>query len=407
MKTQNIQLSKLENNTGQVKGLPKNPRLIKDDRYRKLVKSIQDLPEMLELRELLVYPFGKKYVIIGGNMRFKALSELKFTEAPCKVIDANISLEKLKEIAIKDNVGFGADDWGLLADEWNVGKLADWGMEIPEFKNNIQAEDDNFEIPNPGVIKKSIKLGDVIEIGNHRLVCGDSTKEADVKLLMNGKQADCVVTDPPYNVDYVGKTKKALKIENDKMGDEPFYQFLLAVYKNLFQAMRPGAPIYVFHPDIEVLNFVGAFKKVDFKMHQILIWLKNSMVMGRKDYHSKHEPILYGWKEGAGHKWYSDRKQTTILEFDRPSRNAEHPTMKPVKLIAYLIANSAKKGDIVLDLFGGGGSTMVACEQLGCISYNAELDPKYCQVIIDRMQNLTPSIVVKVNGKPYKSLHKK
>lgn len=198
-----------------------------------------------------------------------------------------------------------------------------------------------------------------------------------------------LITDPPYNVDYTGKTKDALTIENDSMSDKDFRKFLYTAFNAADGVMKEGAVFYIWHADSEGYNFRGACLDNDWQVRECLIWNKSSMVLGRQDYHWKHEPCLYGWKSGAAHKWYNDRSQTTVLNFNKPSRNGEHPTMKPVELFAYQIKNSSKKGDIVLDIFGGSGTTLVACEQLDRICYTMELDPKYCDVIIKRWENLT------------------
>jgi site-specific DNA-methyltransferase (adenine-specific) len=222
---------------------------------------------------------------------------------------------------------------------------------------------------------------------------------------MNGERWDLIVTDPPYNVAYEGKTKDALTIQNDRMTDSNFIQFLTDYFKTALLNTKKGGGIYVFFADMELRNFVNAFLDGGFKLSQQLIWLKQSMVMGRKDYHCKHEPILYGWYEGEAHNWYSDRKQTTILEFDRPQRNGEHPTMKPIQLLSYLITNSSKSGDLIGDGFLGSGSTMVASHQLKRKCYGMELDPKYCDVIIRRMIKLDPTLVIKRNGEVTKEFN--
>jgi site-specific DNA-methyltransferase (adenine-specific) len=211
-----------------------------------------------------------------------------------------------------------------------------------------------------------------------------------------------MITDPPYNVNYEGGTKEALKIHNDSMSNSDFYKFLKDFYSESSKVMRNGASLYVWHASSEIVNFATAFIEAGFLLKQQLIWVKNSMVMGRQDYQWKHEPCLYGWKDGAAHNWYSDRKQTTVINFDKPNRNGEHPTMKPIGLFAYQIQNSSKKGDEVMDPFGGSGTTMVACEQLGRKARVIEYDPKYCQVIVDRMRKLDPTLVIKKNGKVIK-----
>jgi site-specific DNA-methyltransferase (adenine-specific) len=220
-------------------------------------------------------------------------------------------------------------------------------------------------------------------------MCGDSTSIDEMEKLTNKNLVDMWLTDPPYNVAYEGKTKDALKIQNDEMDDNSFRQFLRDAYTAADSVMKSGAVFYIWHADSEGYNFRGAAVDAGWKVRQCLIWKKQTMVMGRQDYHWKHEPCLYGWKDGAGHLWAADRKQTTILEFDRPSRNAEHPTMKPVSLFEYQMLNNTKGGDIVLDSFGGSGTTMLAAEKNGRHAYLMELDPKYCDVIIRRWQDFT------------------
>lgn len=214
-----------------------------------------------------------------------------------------------------------------------------------------------------------------------------------------GGIADLWLTDPPYNVAYQGKTKDALTIQNDEMDDESFRRFLVSAYSAADSVLKEGAAFYIWHADSEGFNFRGACRDVGWKVRECLIWSKNTFVLGRQDYQWQHEPCLYGWKDGAAHNWYSDRSQTTILEFDRPNRNAEHPTMKPVGLFQYLIGNSTKRGDIVLDSFGGSGTTLIACEQTGRSARILELDPCYCDVIIERWQNLTGQRAVRESDK--------
>ena len=377
----------------EIKPNPNNPRLIKDHKFKQLVKSIQDFPQMLELRPIVI---DENNMVLGGNMRLKACLEAGLTDVP--VIHANnLSEEKKKEFIVKDNVGYGEWDWDDLANNWDAEQLTEWGLDIPNFElGKIEAEDDGFDMPDE--VKTDIVLGDFFLIGPHKLLCGSSTEIDNWAKVMEDKLADLVVTDPPYNVAYVGKTKDALTIENDKMTDEQFYKFLLDFYSALAAYTRGGGGWYVWHADSEGANFRRAMNESGIMVKQCLIWVKNSMVMGRQDYQWKHEPCLYGWKEGAAHSWYSDRKQTTILEFNRPTRNAEHPTMKPIELISYQINNSSKQGDIVADAFLGSGTTMIASHQTNRICYGMELDPKYCQVIVDRMRKLDPTLEIKKNG---------
>lgn len=266
--------------------------------------------------------------------------------------------------------------------------MSDFGFdELIDDCEDINFGEEEDEIPE---IKKetNIKYGDIYILGNHYLMCGDATKENDVNRLCNGNKMDLLITDPPYNVNYEGKTKEKLKIKNDKMSDDTFRQFLRDSFINADLNMKSGAVFYIWHADSEGYNFRGACQDIGWKIRECLIWCKNNLVLGRQDYQWQHEPCLYGWKDGT-HKWCSDRKQTTILNFDKPQRNGENPTMKPVELFEYQIKNNTEKGDLVLDLFGGSGTSIVACENSKRKCFTMELDPLYCDVIINRWQNLT------------------
>ena len=375
-----------------VKNNPNNPRLVKDDKFKKLVKSIQDFPEMLDKRPIIV---NEDMIVLGGNMRLKACNEAGLKEVPI-IVAEDWNEEQQRAFIIKDNLGYGEWDWDIIANEWDAEELNEWGLDIPNYEGvELDAVDDDYEVPEDGV-ETDIVLGDLFEIGEHRLLCGDSTQTDTFEKLMQGEFADMVVTDPPYNVNYEGSN--GLKIENDNMSKNDFYQFLYDFYTSCNSFLKNGGAWYVWHADLEGMNFRKAFQDAGIKLSSTLIWNKNSLVMGRSDYHWKHEPCLYGWKEGESHKWYSDRKQTTVIEWDKPLRNGEHPTMKPIGLFAYQIENSSKQGDIVIDAFGGSGTTMVACEQLKRKARVIEYDPKYCQVIIDRMRKLDSSLVIKKNG---------
>ena len=265
--------------------------------------------------------------------------------------------------------------------------LDSWELEF--FKDNtVDPQCDEDEAPEPPA-EPVTRRGDIYQLGKHKLICGDSTIVDDVQKLMGEDRADMVWTDPPYNVAYEGKTKDALKIQNDEMSTENFYQFLYDAYSNMLMFTKPGGAIYVAHADSEGMNFRKAMVDSGWMIKQCLIWVKQSLVMGRQDYHWKHEPILYGWAPGASHSWYADRKQTTVLEFNRPSRNAEHPTMKPIELIEYCLTNSCAPRGLVLDLFGGSGSTLIACEKSGRRAALVELDPRYCDVIVARWEKYT------------------
>lgn len=399
METKRIKLTDLVLNEGQIAGLPTNPRQWTKKELDKLKKSLQETPELLEARGILVYPWEGKYLVLGGNMRLSALKALKAKDAPCIVFPEDTPIDKLKEVVIKDNGSFGEWDFDSLANEWGDLPLTDWGVPAWETDksdalSSEDAVDDDF---NESEVQESVcKMGDIWLLGEHRLMCGDSTNPEDISKLMNGELADLWLTDPPYNVSYEGGTKEKLTIENDNMGDDEFREFLIASYAAANANMRGGAAFYIWHADSEGYNFRAACREVGWKVRECLIWQKNTMVLGRQDYQWKHEPCLYGWKDGASHNWYSDRKQTTLLVFDRPTRNAEHPTMKPIPLIAYQMCNSTKPGDLVLDSFGGSGTTMIAAEQMGRRARLMELDPHYCDVIIARWEKLTGKEAVRV-----------
>lgn len=382
-----------------IKANPNNPRVIKDDKFKKLVKSISEFPKMMELRPMVI---NADNIVLGGNMRLKALKELKYKDIPDEWVKRaeDLTEEEQRRFIIADNVGFGEHDWEMLQAEWDIEELSDWGLDMPVFENTeevLEAEEDDFDVPEGG-IETDIIQGDIFEIGEHRLLCGDSTQTDTFEKIMQGELADMVVTDPPYNVAYEGKTKDALTIQNDSMSNDSFYQFLYDFYSALTTAVKKGGAIYVWHASSEIINFGKAMVDAGWLLKQQLIWVKNTMVMGRQDYQWKHEPCLYGWLAGGSHNWYSDRKQTTVINFDKPQRNGEHPTMKPIGLFAYQIENSSKVGDIVIDAFGGSGTTMVACEQLKRKARVIEFDPKYVEVIVQRMRKLDPTLVIKKNG---------
>jgi site-specific DNA-methyltransferase (adenine-specific) len=349
---------------------------------------------MLELRPIVV---DSNMVVLGGNMRLKASIAAGLKEVDILIAD-QLTDEQKAEFIIKDNVGFGEWDWDLLANEWDVDALTEWGLELP-FDNTpvLEAEEDDYEMPSE--IQTNIVLGDLIEIGQHRLLCGDSTDSDQVARLMDGEKADMCHTDPPYNINYEGGSKKREKIANDKLEDFP--KFLYDVYTTISTALKNGGAIYVWHASSETHNFIQQFLNAGFLFKSYIVWNKNNSTFGRSDYHWKHEPCIYGWLDGDSHSWYGDRKQTTVWDIERPSRSDEHPTMKPIPLCSKPIENSSKVGDIVLDSFLGSGSTMVAAHQLNRKCYGMELDPKYCQVIVDRMQKLEPTLEIKINGKPY------
>jgi site-specific DNA-methyltransferase (adenine-specific) len=283
---------------------------------------------------------------------------------------------------------------------YDIEKFKEYGGVVPKELFKKDAVDDNFDVPTEG-FDTDIKRGDIFDIGPHRLLCGDATNEKDYQLLFGDRPADLVQTDPPYNVSYVGKTKDKLKIKNDRQSDVDFYKFLFDFFSAQILHTKAGGAWYVWHADSEGHNFRRAMVDAGVELKQCLIWVKNQLVMGRQDYHWQHEPCLYGWKSGAAHFWGNDRKQTTIMEFDKPSRSDKHPTMKPIPLIAYQIQNSSKEGDLVSDPFLGSGTTMVACEQISRVCWGMEIDPRYCQVILERMLAQNPNLKITKNGEEY------
>jgi len=333
----------------------------------------------------------KDYGIIAGHGRLLAAKEEGMTEVPCVFADHLTEAQK-KAYIIADNrmaLDAGWDEELLRVeiealqaeafdlaltgfDEKELSKLFDGGNDI---------EDDNFDADEE--LKKPVfsKVGDVWRLGRHRLVCGDSTKAETYEILMEGKKANLVVTDPPYNVNYEGT---AGKIQNDNMASEKFFDFLFDAFSNMEKVMADDASIYVFHADTEGLNFRKAFEAAGFYLSGCCIWKKPSLVLGRSPYQWIHEPCLFGWKKSGKHQWYSDRKQTTVWEFEKSKKNTDHPTMKPIPLLSYPIANSSMSNTIVLDPFGGSGSTLIACEQMDRSCYTIELDEKYCDVIVRR-----------------------
>ena len=375
----------------EVKLNPNNPRIIKDDKFIKLVQSIKDFPEMLNIRPIVV---NKDMIILGGNMRYKACKEAGLKQIPIIVTD--LSEEKQREFLIKDNTSGGEWDWEVLANEWDAEELDAWGLDVPDFGKELEAEEDDFEAPEGG-IETDIVLGDLFEIGEHRLLCGDSTDSDAVAKLMDGQKADMVFTDPPYNVAYEGGSKKRDAIANDKIDN--FYQFLYDTYINCYLIMKDGAPIYVAHSELERINFTLAFLDAGFKFSSLICWVKNNSTFSmNKDYKQKHEPILYGWKQGGNHTWVGGNCEDTVWEIKRPSKSELHPTMKPIELCERGIKNSSNQNAIVYEPFTGSGSTMVAAHQLNRKCYGMELDPKYCDVIVNRMKKLDETLIIKKNG---------
>lgn len=382
----------------------RNARTHSDEQVARIAASIQEFgwtnPILID---------GSKG-IIAGHGRVLAARKLGLEKVPTIELSGLTEAQKRAYILADNRLALDAG-WDeemlklefaeLEKEGFELSKTGFSDEEIREMMADLDREVDgveDVETPEPPKNPKT-KRGGVWILGTHRLMCGDSTSVEDVQEVMGGVLADLWLTDPPYSVAYQGKTKDALTIQNDEMDDESFRCFLVSAYSAADSVLKEGAAFYIWHADSEGFNFRGACRDVGWKVRECLIWSKNTFVLGRQDYQWQHEPCLYGWKDGAAHHWYSDRSQTTILEFDRPNRNAEHPTMKPVGLFQYLIGNSTKPGDIVLDSFGGSGTTLIACEQSGRSARILELDPCYCDVIIERWQNLTGQRAVRESDK--------
>ena len=328
--------------------------------------------------------------VVGGHQRLKVLMDMGMTEVDCVVVAMDEDKEKALNIALNKISG----DWDkdrlalLIADlqgaDFDVSLTGFEPAEIDDlFKDTLKdgVKDDDFDVGAELEKPTMTKPGDIWTLGRHCLICGDSTKAETYDLLMGSTKANLVITDPPYNVNYEGS---AGKIKNDNMADEAFYNFLLDAYTQMHSAMADDASIYVFHADTEGLNFRRAFADAGFYLSGCCIWKKQSLVLGRSPYQWQHEPCLYGWKKNGKHQWYTGRKETTIWEFDKPKKNGDHPTMKPIPLLVYPIMNSSMSNSVVLDPFGGSGSTLIACEQTDRICYTIELDEKFCDVIVKR-----------------------
>lgn len=335
----------------------------------------------------------KDNVIIAGHTRIKACKKLGISDVPCIIAD-DLSEDQIRAFRLADNRASELADWDLdkLKVEFdNIELDLDlFGFEELEKKLGDDPEDDNFDESEVLTDNPYSQKGDIFELNEHRLMCGDSTDAEVVKTLTNGKIVDMIFTDPPYNVDYEGST--GMKIQNDKQKDSDFLTFLSKAFTNMADQLKAGGVVYCCHADTEGLNFRTAFKGAGLKLSECLVWVKNSLVLGRQDYHWRHEPILYGWKEGESHYFAEDRTQDTVWEYNKPKANDLHPTMKPIPLVARAINNSSRKGEVVLDLFGGSGTTLIACEELKRKSLIMELDERYVDVIVKRYCRLKNSL---------------
>jgi site-specific DNA-methyltransferase (adenine-specific) len=391
----------------EVRPYEKNPR-----KNAEAVKYVKASIEKFGFKVPIVIDSNR--VVVCGHTRLMAAKSLGMAEVPC-IMASDLTDEQIKAFRLADNKVGEFAEWddsllgAELSDIASMGDIdmGDFGFDLSEFDNigmDEKTEVEEDEVPEE--VEPVCKKGEIWLLGDHRLMCGDSTDAEQVAKLMDGEKADLWLTDPPYNVEIVGgshaisaeerKKLGKLTIQNDKMDSDTFFQFLHNAFNAAVQVMKDGASFYIWFASREYVNFELALNSVGLQVRQELIWNKNSLVMGRQDYQWKHEPCLYGWKDGASHNWYGDRKQTTIIDWDRPTKSEDHPTMKPVGLFGYQIQNSSKEGDIILDSFGGSGTTIVACEQIGRKARLMELDPHYCDVIIARWEKLTGQKAVKL-----------
>jgi DNA modification methylase len=370
----NIQVVKISD----IKPNPNNPRIIKDDKFKKLVASIREFPKMLEIRPIVV---NDDMIVLGGNMRLKAIKELGLTEAPVIKI-SDLTDEQQRQFIIKDNAGFGEWDWNMLANEWDTDELEKWGLDLPDFvQTELEAVEDDFEVNEN--TETNIVIGDLFEIGEHRLLCGDSTDSDAVARLMNGNKADMVFTDPPYNVAFNGRSGKFDVIENDDLPEKEFEQ-LIDGFVAILNILNP--PIYYVWCNWKFYSILQ--NKLDFKA--CIVWAKNVFGLGR-GYRHQHEFCLFNGKIDEGINNESDLWEV------KKDTNYMHPTQKPVELASRAF-NNHKNAKTIVDLFSGSGLSFIASHQLKRKCYGMELDPKYCQVIIDRMKKLDDSLVIKRNG---------
>lgn len=360
-----------------------------------------------------VWKSDKNY-ILDGHQRLKTLQTMRdegfeipqipivwveakdFKTAKKKVLSLTSQFGTMTEKGLKQFMESAKLDLDEVTKNFTFAEIDFKKFAENQFPDNKKNENDPDDVPTEAKEVYS-KPGEIYQLGDHRLAVGDMLDKELIARLMDGKQADLVVTDPPYNVEYEGKTKEKLTIENDSMDDQQFKAWLLEVFNCYRENMKEGAPIYVFHADLFGEHFRGSFVKSGLLLKQVCIWVKDTIVMGRSDYHWKHEPILYGWKKGAGHPWHSDRKQSTVWNFDRPKKNTEHPTMKPISLIEYPVENSSAERELVIDFFGGSGSTMIAAEKTNRVCYMSELDPRYADVILNRWSQYTELDPFRVN----------
>ena len=374
---------------------PDNPRTISEKAMERLVKSLKEFPDMLNLREIVV---DETMTVLGGNMRLLALQKIGTKDCTAKIV-TGLTDDQKREFIIKDNSAFGEWDLDALANAWSDLPLADWGIDLPDEWLNTKTEDNRDSEPQIDRAEElnqkwDVKAGDLWLIGEHRLLCGDSTKAEDVSKVMGGGMADMLLTDPPYGVSYVGKTADALTIENDDLDEEELASFVLSAFNNAQSICRGGAYWYATVPAGPLhLIFANDWKQRGI-LRQIMVWAKDSLVLGHSEYHYQHEPILFGWIPGKRHK-NPDRTRTTLWKYDRPKASHEHPTMKPVELWMQAVKDGSIQGESVFDPFLGSGTTMVACQNLNRKCRGIEISTNYCAVILERMITAFPEIDIR------------
>lgn len=382
MQIEKIEISKLN----PAKYNPRKDLKPGDTEYEKLKRSMSEFGYV----EPIIWN-KRTGNIVGGHQRYKILKDLNYQDAECVVVDLDEVHEKALNVAL--NKISGEFDIPLLTDLLRDLSVNDFDVSLTGFDEDEisdlfsdadakEGKDDNYDVNKALEEATFVNQGDLWQIGKHRMLCGDATNSEDLNRLMDGEKANLIVTDPPYNVNF--ESASGLKIKNDKQDNEKFYQFLLSSFKNMASHLADGGSAYIFHADTEGLNFRKAFINSGFHLSGVCIWAKNSFVMGRSPYQWGHEPILYGWLKTGKHKWYAGRAESTIWHYDKPKKNGEHPTMKPIPLLCYPIKNSSAVNSIILDTFAGSGSTLMACQQMDRICYCMELDPKYASVIIRR-----------------------
>jgi site-specific DNA-methyltransferase (adenine-specific) len=385
----------------EVKTNPKNPRLIKDDKFKKLVKSINDFPQMLELRPIVV---DENNIVLGGNMRLKACKEAGLKEVYIVKAENLTELQK-DEFIVKDNVGFGEWDWDMLANEWDNELLDEWGLDIPNFDTNevLEAEEDDFDGKLPE--EPFTVLGDLYEIGEHRLLCGDSTDSDVVSKLMNNELADMIFTDPPYGVSYTGGHNK--KQRKGIIADELQGEDLSSLFEDSINTAcifsKDSAPFYIWYAGGKSKETYLGLSKTPIEVRAVICWYKIKSGSGAfmSQYIPNYEPCIYGHKKGKSIQWFGPTDEKTVWEFKKDSTNSYHPTQKPIDVVERALNNSSEKGQLIYDAFGGSGSTMVGSHQLKRKSYTMELDPKFCDVIVKRMITLDPTLKIKRNGEDF------